>query len=216
MRKIRVSKILIIPLAVWAGLLVLATVYVVVINKRVKLNERIEAIRQLTDQTALAKIARNDKKPLVRTVAVGKLNDQTVLAEIAQGDKDWGVRKEAIWGLTDQAVLAEIVKNDKRYDLRGLALSRIHDRARLMEIGRNDKDARVRLMVVNYLGRVILMKRTKNENEEDIRQAKALLAELAEDENKDVRQLAAHVLSVWEIIYEETGDEQDADNKDAE
>jgi hypothetical protein len=47
-----------------------------------------------------------------RAAAVKKLTDQAALAEIAKNDTSWAVRAAAVKNITDQAVLVEIVEND--------------------------------------------------------------------------------------------------------
>ena len=65
------------------------------------------AVRNLTDQAALAKIAAEDKVPDVRQPAVWRLTDQVLLAKIAVEDEDPAVRQTA------EQRLAQIRKHTK-------------------------------------------------------------------------------------------------------
>lgn len=65
------------------------------------------AVRNLTDQSLLAKIALEDEVQSVRESAIGKLTDQALLARIAVEDKQYEVR------YTAKQRLAEIRKNTK-------------------------------------------------------------------------------------------------------
>ena len=53
------------------------------------------AIKQLSDQSFLAKIAMEAGDLSVRTAAVAKLSDQSLLAKIAMEDRDASVRQAA-------------------------------------------------------------------------------------------------------------------------
>ena len=72
---------------------------------------RREAVGKLTDQAALAQIARNDGPDYVRMEAVCKLTNQELLADIARNDSHESVRWEAIRRLTNQPALAAHAKS---------------------------------------------------------------------------------------------------------
>ena len=74
---------------------------------------RFAAIARLTDQNALAKIAKTDANQSVRQAAVERLTDENLLAEIALSDTEYVVRQAAVEKLTDQALLADIAQPDK-------------------------------------------------------------------------------------------------------
>ena len=69
---------------------------------------REQAVEELTDQAALADVARNDESERVRSSALEKLTDKAVVADIAKNHEDGSVRKSAVEILTDKAVLADI------------------------------------------------------------------------------------------------------------
>jgi hypothetical protein len=78
---------------------------------------RLDSVRNLTDESALAYVARNDSATYVRLEAAEKLSDQTkvqsIYVEIANSTFDpLGYRVRAIMGITDQNVLFRIAKQD--------------------------------------------------------------------------------------------------------
>ena len=58
---------------------------------------------------------------MARRNAVYKLTDQSLLAKIARNDPEWNVRTAAVWMLTDQSLLAQIAKNDGHPNVRQAA-----------------------------------------------------------------------------------------------
>jgi hypothetical protein len=68
-------------------------------------NVRQMAVKKLTDQALLYKIANEDKVNAVRKAAVEKLTDQGLLANFAETDPDCSVRRIAVSKLTDQSKL---------------------------------------------------------------------------------------------------------------
>ena len=71
------------------------------------------AVRNLTGQVLLAKLAVEDKNWIVRRDALVHLTDQVLLAKIAVQDKDWRVRQAAVGYLTDQVLLAKVAAEDE-------------------------------------------------------------------------------------------------------
>jgi len=69
-----------------------------------------------------------------RIAAVRNLTDQTVLERIAMEDEDAGVRHNAVVKLTNQALLAKIVLQDDCGDIRHAAVERITDQTLLAKI----------------------------------------------------------------------------------
>jgi hypothetical protein len=60
--------------------------------ENIEADARLAAVKKLTDQAALADIAKTDRAPRVRGAAVQKLTDQALLADIEKNDKDADVR----------------------------------------------------------------------------------------------------------------------------
>src|ERR1039458_6383713 len=71
------------------------------------------AVRELTDQALLAKVAVESKDPVVRGAAVRKLTDLALLAKVAVESKDPVVRGAAVGKLTDLALLAKVAVESK-------------------------------------------------------------------------------------------------------
>jgi hypothetical protein len=138
------------------------------------------AVRKLTDQALLAKVAVEATDADARAVAVGELTDQAVLAKIAVEDKDWYVRKVAVGKLTDKAVLAKIAVEDLNSDIRQAAVGNwnLNDQALLTKIAVEDKSA--------YVGRAAVGKLTDQ----------GLLAKVAiESKESEVREVAVRKLT---------------------
>jgi hypothetical protein len=114
---------------------------------------RREAVKYLSDQVVLAKIAKNDTDIYVRTDALKKISEenQTILINFALHDENPGIRGDAINKVNDQQVLISIALNDKDQYLRDCAVSRLNDQQVLTSIALNDKDKNVRGSAVNRL-----------------------------------------------------------------
>jgi len=170
---------------------------------------RLAATKELTDQTELAYIAKNDEDGRIRLAAALKLDDQhqtiaqKVFADIAQYAQNPTMRYEAVNKLTDTTVLADIVKNEENDGIRvGIMLTdRLTDQAVFADIAKNDKYNDMRLRAVKKLTDQAVLtdvaKKEKNVNVRGTAVAKLtdpiLLADIARnDENKDVRQTAVH------------------------
>jgi hypothetical protein len=63
----------------------------------------------------------------VRLSAVEYATNQSVLAKVAKDDEHEGVRDEAVAKLKNQVLLAEIAKNDKNRDVRKTAAKRLKE-----------------------------------------------------------------------------------------
>jgi len=87
---------------------------------------RAEAAYRLTDQTLLAKIAKKVKDLFILEIIVEKLTDQSALAYVAKNNcfKGSFARTKAIERLTDQSVLEELIK-DKDIDIQMKANKRL-------------------------------------------------------------------------------------------
>lgn len=73
----------------------------------------IKEVQNLTDQSALAVIAKNNTDADIRFAAVEKITDPEIVAYVAKNDKTAGVRKAVIESKTiKQSILADIAKND--------------------------------------------------------------------------------------------------------
>jgi hypothetical protein len=98
-----------------------------VAKKDSKADVRLAAVAKLTDQYALADIAKNAYNSDVRAAAVAKLTDQSLIAYIAKNDSDKYIRAAAVANLTDQSALADIAKNDSEHDVCAAALAKLTD-----------------------------------------------------------------------------------------
>ncbi|MDI6451706.1 hypothetical protein [Anaerobaca lacustris] len=114
-------------------------------------NVRQAAVRRVTNQALLAKVAVEDEDGNVRGAAVAKLTDQALLAKVAVGDKDGNVRGAAVERLTDQALLAKVAVEDEDGNVRRLAVAKLTDQALLAKVAVEDRDMIVRLTAIGGL-----------------------------------------------------------------
>jgi hypothetical protein len=95
---------------------------------------RLEAVAGLTDQSVLARLAREDDSPRVRLAAVAKVEDDNLLAGIAKDGTAIDARLAAIERIASQDILADIIKTRKNYELMCACFARITDRDLLTRI----------------------------------------------------------------------------------
>jgi hypothetical protein len=106
------------------------------------------AAERLTDQAVLAKIVFEEKDASVRTTAMERLTDQAVLARIVfVGEYSW-VRTAAVKKLTDQTVLGKVAVEDNQQDVRRAAVAKLTDEAVLAKVAVEGKDGVVRWVAV--------------------------------------------------------------------
>jgi hypothetical protein len=130
------------------------------------------AVSRLTDQTLLAKIAKNDKDSVVRKTAENR--KEALLAEIARNNSDCMAAKAAVEMLTDQTLLAEIAKKVHFDEVRYIAVRRLLGEAILADLAKNDKDRVVRRVAVENMGSTnqrLLAEISQNDNDGYVRQA---------------------------------------------
>ena len=112
-----------------------------------------DAIKRLTDQDALALIAKNPNEfSSNRFRAVEQLSDQEALAYVVRNDKESYVREAALKKLTTHPILVEIAKSDKEVrakrfgtDFRIIAIEQLSDQTLLYDIAQNAKSLDCRL-----------------------------------------------------------------------
>jgi beta-lactamase regulating signal transducer with metallopeptidase domain len=109
---------------------------------------RLQAVIQMTDQSALINIAKNDDDPDIRKTAVRKMTDQDAIAHIARTDDDKNVRMEAVIRMTDQNALAYIARTDDESFIRKRIVQKITDQDAIAYIARTDGDMNVRMEAV--------------------------------------------------------------------
>ncbi|MCX5699418.1 MAG: HEAT repeat domain-containing protein [Candidatus Omnitrophica bacterium] len=114
-------------------------------NPKAYLDIRKATVEQSNDPLLLAKIAVEDKDPVVRRAAIGNLTDQYVLAKIAVGDRNDFVRADAVAKLTDQNTLAKIAVKDGEWLVRCHAVRRLTDQGLLAKIAVEDWNEDVRI-----------------------------------------------------------------------
>jgi len=132
------------------------------------------AMKKLTDQVLLAKIANSEGKNRIydiRVEAVIKLTDQALLADVAKKTKVWKVRKEAVKKLTDQSLLSEIAMNDKDMQFYALLNPNLPDQVR-EEIAKNhESEYRRKTAVETLSNKTILTEIAKNDKSYIVRLA---------------------------------------------
>jgi len=135
------------------------------------IHERLAAVKDLTDQSLLADLAKNnfkdwdDESKKVRRAALEKLTDLAVLADLAGNDEDDKIRDAAIERLhatvetlTDQAALANLLKiiEDPRVCFATAkkmteAYEKLTNQALLADVAKNAKHTGLRLMAIEKL-----------------------------------------------------------------
>jgi hypothetical protein len=149
------------------------------------------AVRNLNDQTSLAKIAVEVKDPYIRKAAVEKLKDQVFLAKIAVEDEAPIVCGAAVGKLTDQTALAKVAI-EARYN-HELALRKLTDQTSLAKVAAEAKDPRVRSAAVGKLTDQSLLARLAEKGEDRLVRAKAIAA--MNKSNPDMRSLAGDLVA---------------------
>ena len=101
--------------------------------------ERGKAVRRITDQATLAKIATDDKSSHVRHIALYMLTDQVLLSKIAlDPGNDEFLRRQAIEKITDIEVLATIAaeyeSNRSAWSISRYAIERLEEQSLLEKI----------------------------------------------------------------------------------
>lgn len=165
------------------------------------------AVKKLTNQVILAKIAKHDNISWIRYEAVSNPNfqDQKLLAEIAMTDKETLVCKAAVENLKDLQLLIEFARADKRSDLREAAIGNRNftDLKLLSKIAKTDHSFWIRFIAVsnpNLNDEKLLADIATTDKDPTVRGAavrykkftdQKLLAEIARtDESSDVRKYA--------------------------
>ncbi|MBZ5618904.1 MAG: hypothetical protein LAQ69_09305, partial [Acidobacteriia bacterium] len=156
------------------------TVFARIGNWADRSDDRLAAVKELTDQVALAQVAKTDSDSDVGKAAADKLTDQAVLADVAKTAICLGVRVAAVRRLTDQAVVAKfamenvpmvslaaakmlahqtlaqmvfamIAKRADRSDDRLAAVKELTDQAALAEIAKTNESTEVRRAAADRL-----------------------------------------------------------------
>ena len=71
-------------------------------------------LKEITDPSELADIAKNDESEWIRKDAVSRVKDQSILADIANNKRESaGIRNSAVSKLTDQTMLFTLAKQDR-------------------------------------------------------------------------------------------------------
>jgi hypothetical protein len=182
------------------------------------------AVRNLTDEALLAKIAVEDENSVVRHTAVKMLpaghhlsraslatereveryTDQVLLAEIAKTAEPMAVRRAAVRRLNNRALLAKIATGDEEQLVRLVAIEKLNDQTLLARIAVGDRDLGVRRDAVEKLNDQALLAEIAVEDKDLIVRCfaverltrRALLAKIAvEDEEPSVRRAAQQRLA---------------------
>ena len=140
----------------------------------------LQAVRKLTDQVLLTKVALAGSDPYARMAAVEQLTDQNLLAKVAAEAKEGAridgraldVREAAFDKVTDQTLLARIALEGKILRDRQKAIERLTDQAILTKIALESKGGMLRRIVVNKLtDQALLAKLAAEDRDGSIREA---------------------------------------------
>ena len=138
---------------------------------------RCTAVRNLTDELALAAVAKNDDDPHVRKLALSKIasGPQAALADIAKTAENGDAAFAVVEKITDQGLLAEIAVASKHGQVRSGALERIKDSQALDGLARHvgaSPDTRL-LAVWRLADKLLLSALAQNAPDERVRRAAA-------------------------------------------
>ena len=111
---------------------------------------QIEAANLLTDKALLLEVAL-DGPDGVRVVALKKLEDSALFIKLACVDTSWVVRKAAVEMVTDTAVLTQVALEDESKEVRSAAVLKLTDQSVLAQIVQNDPSSKTRLAAVKML-----------------------------------------------------------------
>ena len=78
--------------------------------------------------------------PIKRLEAVKSLSEESTLIKVAKSDDDWRIRIAATEKIKDQNVLIEIAKTDPDSDVQAAAVERIEDKNTLLELADLNSD----------------------------------------------------------------------------
>lgn len=112
---------------------------------------RLAAVRRLTDQSLLAKVAQGDGECSVRLAAVERLSDQVVLMKIIKGDDFCTVRNAAVQRLTDQSLIEQVILDSREPDIRKLAIGQLKNQEVLSRLISTSKEDDFRQLCVSMM-----------------------------------------------------------------
>lgn len=115
---------------------------------------RLSAVRRLSDQAAIARVALGDEDRGVQSAAVERLTDQVSLAKLATRNEYSFARASAVKNLTDQATLACIAAHGNEWEWRGVrrsAFEKLTGQTTLTQIAIAADDSEIRKAAVEKL-----------------------------------------------------------------
>jgi hypothetical protein len=111
----------------------------------------VKAVKKVTDQAALADIAKTARNPFAQKEAVLRLVDPATLTYIAMTADEAEVGREAVRKLGDQATLTAIARTALSPGVRAEAAGKLTDQATLTAIARTDSSDAVRLAALGKI-----------------------------------------------------------------
>ncbi len=103
----------------------------------------ISALRRISDQSFLEKVAIGDFPHYVKTLAIKLLTDTGIILRLTNKKRDIDVRIEAISKIEDQDIL-EMLSYDSSDEVRLVALKNLTIKHRIYEMANGDKNSQVR------------------------------------------------------------------------
>jgi uncharacterized DUF497 family protein len=130
------------------------------------------AVKKLTNQAVLARIAVEDENRFVRHDAVNTLTDQSQLAKIVVEHKDYKMRLAAVEKLNNQSLLKKIAMEAKNLEIRCAAVKRLTDQELLVRLAMKAEFLEIRIAAIgNIKDQVLLRQWVENKPQAAIRQA---------------------------------------------
>ena len=109
-------------------------------NKREKLDEALDAVREIRDPGKLREIVLNAYLPEVQSAALERITDPQVLREVILANNTaYEIRREAVRQISDPELLSEIAVQRQAYPADGDAIAMLSDQEHLQRIALSEQ-----------------------------------------------------------------------------
>ncbi len=109
-------------------------------NKREKLDEALDAVREINDLKKLREAVLSASLPEVRSAALERITDQRVLREIIlENGAPYEIKREAVRRISDPEILSEIAMLRQAYPADGEAIAVLSDQDQLRHIALSEQ-----------------------------------------------------------------------------
>ena len=178
-------------------------------------DDRIRALKGVTDQTVLAQFAREDVDRDVRLAAIAQLSDQNLLGQVVLAEQNERLASQVLDKITDQGVLTNLAlapaaSREDADALAHAAVLKITDQAGLARIVLGSTDARLRGLAMSRLTDQALLAKVAFESTDGVITQlatekitdQAVLAKIAGDKNSLARNEAVGHLTDQALLLQ--------------